>query len=488
MTGPDAAAEADGPPPADGSLPEIEPPSPTVWAAVKEAVQGRHRHDYTAGPIGRSLMLLAVPMVLEVALESVFAVVNVFWVGRLGPGAIATVGLTEAMFSCIYALGMGLGIGATAMVARRIGEKNPDGAARVAVQAIALGILVAIPIAILGGVFAKDLLRLMGAAPDVVAAHSGYTRVLFSGNVVVLLLFLINAIFRGAGDAAISMRSLWIANICNLILDPLLIFGIGPFPELGVMGAAVATTVGRGMGVVYQFYRLTGRNNRFVIQRRHLKFEPPVMATLMRLSGTGIFQILITTTSWIGLVRVVSTFGSQALAGYTICLRIILFALLPSWGMSNAGATMVGQALGAKKPERAEQAVWRAGFYNFCFLGIVGILFVIFAPALVNVFTPDPEVRRLATIGLRIVSAGFPFYAYGMVLTSAFNGAGDTWTPTFLNLFCFWLWEVPLAWILAKTLGWGPTGGYVAIAVAFSTLAVASAVLFKRGDWKTRRV
>lgn len=468
--------------------PRIEPPPPTVWAAVKEAVIGRHRHDYTAGPIGRALMLLAVPMVLEVALESVFAVVNVFWVGRLGPGAIATVGLTEAMFSCIYALCMGLGIGATAMVARRIGEKNPDGAARAAVQAIALGVLVAIPIAILGGVFADDLLRLMGAAPDVVASHSGYTRVLFSGNVVVLLLFLINAIFRGAGDAAISMRSLWIANICNLILDPLLIFGVGPFPELGVMGAAVATTLGRGMGVVYQFYRLTGRNNRFTIHRHHLTLEPAVMGTLIRLSGTGIFQILITTTSWIGLVRVVSSFGSQALAGYTVAVRIIMFALLPSWGMSNAGATMVGQALGAGKPERAEQAVWRAGFYNLCFLGGIGALFVIFAPSLVNAFTPDPEVRRFGTIGLRIVAAGFPFYAYGMVLTSAFNGAGDTWTPTFLNLFCFWLWEVPLAWILAKHFEWGPSGVYASIAVAFSTLAVASGVLFRRGGWKTRRL
>jgi putative MATE family efflux protein len=466
----------------------VTAPPPTVWAAVKEAVLGRHRHDYTAGPIGRSLMLLAVPMVLEVALESVFAVVNVFWVGRLGAGAVATVGLTEAMFSCIYALGMGLGIGATAMVARRIGEKNPDGAARAAVQAIALGVLFALPIAVLGGVFAPDLLRLMGAAPDVVAAGYGYTRVMFAGNLVVLMLFLINAIFRGAGDAAIAMRSLWIANLCNLILDPLLIVGVGPFPELGVMGAAVATTVGRGMGVLYQFHRLSQRTNRFVIRAGHLRVDPPVMGTLLRLSGTGIFQILIGTTSWIGLVRVISTFGSQALAGYTIAIRIVLFAILPSWGMANAAATMVGQALGARKPERAEQAVWRAGLYNLCFLAVVGLFFLIFAPVLVNLFTPDPEVRRLATIGLRVVSAGFPFYAYGMVLTSSFNGAGDTWTPTLLNLFCFWLWEVPLAWVLSKHFGWGPSGVYLSIAVAFSTLAVASAVLFRRGRWKTSRL
>jgi putative MATE family efflux protein len=467
---------------------EIAPPPPTVWAAVKEAVQGRHRHDYTAGPIGRALMLLAVPMVLEVALESVFAVVNVFWVGRLGPGAVATVGLTEAMFSCIYALGMGLGIGATAMVARRIGEKNPEGAARAAVQAITLGGMIAIPIAVLGGVFAPDLLRLMGADAPVVAQGAGFTRVMFSGNIVVLLLFLINAIFRGAGDAAIAMRSLWVANICNLILDPLLIFGIGPFPELGLTGAAVATTIGRGMGVVYQFYRLAERNNRFTIRREHLRLDPPLLAAMLRLSSTGMFQILIGTTSWIGLIRVISTFGSVALAGYTVTMRIVIFAILPAWGMSNAAATMVGQALGAGKPERAEQAVWRAGLYNLAFLGALGLLFVVGAPWLVNPFTPDPEVRRIATLGLRIVAAGFPFYAYGMVLTSSFNGAGDTWTPTWLNLFCFWLWEIPLAWILSIYFGWGPTGVFVAVAVAFSTLAMASAVLFRKGRWKTRRV
>ena len=467
---------------------EIEPPPPTVWAAVKEAVLGRHRHDYTAGPIGRALMLLAVPMVLEVVLESVFAVVNVFWVGRLGPGAVATVGLTEAMFSCIYALGMGLGIGATAMVARRIGEKNPEGAARAAAQAIALGVLMAIPIAVVGGVFAPDLLRLMGADTAVVAQGAGFTRIMFAGNIVVLLLFLINAIFRGAGDAAIAMRSLWVANLCNLILDPLLIFGIGPFPELGLTGAAVATTIGRGIGVAYQFYRLTERNNRFAIRRSHLRLDPPLLGAMLRLSSTGMFQILIGTTSWIGLIRVISTFGSVALAGYTVTMRIVIFAILPAWGMSNAAATMVGQALGARKPERAEQAVWRAGLYNLAFLGSLGLLFVVAAPWLVNAFTPDPEVRHIATLGLRIIAAGFPFYAYGMVLTSSFNGAGDTWTPTWLNLCCFWLWEVPLAWVLSKHFGWGPTGVFLSVAVAFSTLALASAVLFRKGRWKTRRL
>ena len=469
-------------------LPLPEPPPATIWAAVKESVRGAHRHDYTAGPIGHSLLLLAVPMVLEVALESVFAVVNVFWVGRLGPSAIATVGLTEAMFSTIYALGMGLGIGATATVARRIGEKQPDGAARAAVQAILLGVLVSIPVALVGGLFGPSLLRLMGAAPEVIATGQGYTRVLFGGNVVILLLFLINAIFRGAGDPAIAMRSLWIANLCNLILDPLLIFGLGPFPRLGVTGAAVATTLGRGIGVLYQFRRLAGEGKRFAIQREHLRFEPAIAGRLLRLSGTGIFQILISTTSWIGLVRVVSLFGSRAVAGYTVGIRLIIFAILPSWGMANAAATMVGQALGAQKPERAEAAVWRAGFYNLCFLGSIGVLFVTLAPLLTRAFTHDPEVAGHATACLRIVGLGFPFYAYGMVLTSAFNGAGDTWTPTLINLFCFWLWEVPLAWILSQWTGLGARGGFVAITVAFSTLAVVSAIVFRRGRWKASRV
>jgi putative MATE family efflux protein len=415
-------------------------------------------------------------------------VVNVFWVGRLGADAVATVGLTEAMFTTIYALGMGLGIGATAMVARRIGEKNPEGAARAAVQAIALGIMVALPIAAVGGFFAPKLLGLMGASPDVIAGGSSFARIMFGGNLIILLLFLINAIFRGAGDATIAMRSLWIANICNMILDPLLIFGIGPFDKFGVTGAAIATTVGRGMGVVYQFYRLTGRNNRFTIRKEHLRVDLDLMGRLLRLSGTGIFQILIGTTSWVGLVRVVSSFGSEALAGYTIAFRVVMFALLPSWGMANAAATMVGQSLGAGKPDRAEQSVWLAGRYNLFFLGFVGLAFVIFAPALVSAFTRDPVVYKYGVDNLRIISAGFLFYAYGMVLTSSFNGAGDTWTPTLLNLFCFWLWEIPLAWLLSKQFALGPQGVSIAIAVAFSTLAVASTVLFKRGKWKTRRV
>ncbi|MBM4186788.1 MAG: MATE family efflux transporter [Gemmatimonadetes bacterium] len=457
------------------------------WATVREAVSGAEGRDFTEGPIGQALLLLSIPMVLEVALESVFALVNVFWVSRLGPEAVAVVGLTEAMMSVIYALGMGLGIGATGMIARRIGEKRPDQAARAAVQAIVVGIGVSLPISVLGGWFAPELLGLMGATPEVVADGTAFTRIMFLGNASILLLFLINAIFRGAGDAAVAMRCLWMANLANLILDPLLIFGIGPFPELGIEGAAVATTIGRGVGVLYQFHRLRGTDRRFVIEREHLRLDPALIRSLMRLSSTGIFQILITTTSWIGLVRVNAAFGAAAVAGYTVAIRVVLFGILPAWGMSNAAATLVGQSLGAKKPERAEASVWLAGRYNLYFLGALGALFVAFAPQLLA-FVRDPEVTRIGVIALRVIALGFPFYAYGMVLSNAFNGAGDTWTPTVLNVVCFWLWEIPLAWVLANPVGLGPTGVFIAVAVAFSTMALLSAILFRRGRWKTKAV
>jgi putative MATE family efflux protein len=311
---------------------------------------------------------------------------------------------------------------------------------------------------------------------------------MLGGNVVILLLFLVNAIFRGAGDAAIAMRVLWFANILNIVLGPCFIFGLGPFPKLGVTGAAVATTIGRGCGVLYQLWTLSRGRGRVVITRRHLRLEPAVMLRLLRLSGNAIFQILIGTASWIGLVRILSSFGSAALAGYTIGIRIIVFALLPSWGMANAAATMVGQSLGARKPDRAERSVWIAGFYNMIFLGAVGLAFVLAAPLLIRLFTSDPAVVPYGVACLRLVSCGFLFYAYGMVLTQAFNGAGDTWTPTWLNLFCFWLWEIPLAYVLAKVVGLGPRGVFIAITIAFSTLALASAALFRRGRWKLKKV
>jgi putative MATE family efflux protein len=457
-----------------------------TWDAVKDAIRGTH-HDYTEGPIGRAIFLLAVPMVLETVMESVFAVVDVFFVSRLGADAVATVGLTESMMVLVYSLAMGLGIGATATVARRIGERDAEGAAHAAAQAILLGFIVSVVLGIVGVILAPTLLRIMGGSPAVIA-NAAFMQVMLGGNATVLLLFLINAVFRGAGDAAIAMRVLWLANWINIVLGPLLIFGIGPFPELGVVGAAVATTIGRGTGALYAISRLFRPGGRVHVTRRHFAFDPALMWQMVRLSGSGTFQILIGTASWIGLIRVISSFGSAALAGYTIGIRVIIFALLPSWGLSNAAATMVGQALGAKKPERAERAVWIAARYNLVFLGTVGVLFVLLARAIVSLFTTDPAVAPYAVDCLRIVALGFLFYAYGMVITSSFNGAGDTWTPTWLNLVVFWLWEIPLAYALAVVLEMGPRGVFVSITVAYSTLAVVSAWLFKKGRWKTRRV
>ncbi len=470
---------------AESSPSDAEPPQRT-WDAVKDAIRGSH-HDYTAGPIGRSIFLLAVPMVLETVMESVFAVVDVFFVSRLGADAVATVGLTESMMVLVYSLAMGLGIGATATVARRIGEQNADGAAHAAAQAILLGLIVSAVLGVLGVALAPTLLRMMGGSPAVIA-NAAFMQVMLGANASVLLLFLINAIFRGAGDAAIAMRVLWLANWINIVLGPMLIFGVGPFPELGVVGAAVATSIGRGTGALYAISRLFRPGARVHVQRRHFAFDPALMWQMIRLSGSGTFQILVGTASWIGLIRVISSFGSAALAGYTIGIRVIIFALLPSWGLSNAAATMVGQALGAKKPERAERAVWIAARYNLAFLGTIGLLFVVFARTIVSLFTSDLAVAPYAVDCLRIVALGFLFYAYGMVITSSFNGAGDTWTPTWLNLVVFWLWEIPLAYALAVVLDMGPRGVFVSITVAYSTLAVLSAWLFRKGKWKTRVV
>src|SRR6266446_6337830 len=438
------------------------------WATVREALRGS-RHDYTSGPLGRAIVLLAIPMVAEMIMESVFAVWDVYWVGRVGPAAQATVGLTESLLTLIYTAAMGLSIGVTAIVARRIGEKNTEGAAEAAVQGIALGVIVA-------------------AVTEVLAIGSTYARIMLGGNVVILLLFLINAVFRGAGDAAIAMRVLWLANSINIVLGPCLILGLGPFPRLGVTGAAIATTIGRGTGVLYQLYRLWRGDGRVAIQRPHLTLKPALMRTMLRLSGTGTFQVLIGTASWIFLVRIISSFGTEAIAGYQIAIRIIVFALLPSWGLANAAATLVGQGLGAGNPERGERAVWLAGFYNMLCLGGVGALFVVFAGPITGVFTRDPGVAPIAAQCLRTISYGFLFYAWGMVITQSFNGAGDTWTPTWINLGCFWLWEIPLAYVLAVHGKLGPFGVALAVTIAFSTVAVVSALLFRRGRWKERRV
>lgn len=463
-------------------------PPVSLWQAIREAVRGNHDHDYTEGVIGRSVILLAIPMVLEMAMESVFAVVDVFFVSRLGAEAVATVVLTESLLTMVYTLAMGLGIGATAMVARRVGERDAEGAASAAMQAIWLGVITAVALGLLGAVFAPQLLALMGADEAVLRTGTMFTRVMLGGNLSVLLLFLVNAIFRGAGDAAIAMRSLWLANAINMTLGPCLIFGVGPFPELGVTGAAVGTTIGRLIGAFYAFRRLLIPGSRLRLERRHLPLHPDVMWRLVKLSASGTFQIFIGTASWVLLIRIVSSFGSNVLAGYGIAIRMIIFALLPSWGMSNAAATMVGQALGAGKPERAEAAVWIAGKYNAVFLGTLGLVFVVGAPLLVRIFTTDAAIAVSAIDALRVIASGFLFYAYGMVITQALNGAGDTWTPTWINLACFWCWELPLGWFLGTRTALGAHGVYLAIAIAYASLAVVSVIVFRRGTWKLRKV
>jgi putative MATE family efflux protein len=458
-----------------------------LWHLVWDAVRGTHV-DFTKESVGRAVLLLAIPMVIEMFAESLFAVVDMFWVGKLGPDAQATVTLTESWLVLIYALCMGLSIGATAVVARRTGEKKPEAAARAAVQAILLGLVFALIVGAIGFALAPQLLTVMGASPSVVAIGTGYARVMLGGCVTVVMLFMLNAVFRGSGDAVIAMRTLWLANIINIVLGPFLVFGWGPFPQMGVMGAAVATTIGRGSGVLFQLYMLFRGNRRIQIRMEHLGLDREAMRSIVKVASSGLLQLMIGMLSWVVLVRVVSGFGSQVVAGYGVAVRVVMFALLPSFGMSNAAATLVGQNLGAGHPERAEQAVWRAAFYNVCFLAAWGLAFVLFAGPIAGLFTDDPVVQMWGSRGLRIVAAGFLFYAYGMVVGQSFNGAGDTRTPTWLNFICFWLLEIPLAWFLSHHTSLGPSGIFIAMTVCFCTLAVLSVILFKRGKWKQVRV
>lgn len=464
----------------------VSPPS-SLWASIREAIRGSHQ-DYTTGNLNRAIMLLAIPMVLEMVLESLFAVVDVFWVGRLGANAVATVGLTESLLSLVFAVGFGIGLSTTAMVARRIGEKDPAGAAVAGVQAIVIGLATSILFGVPCWIYAPRLLQIMGASPEIVAVGSGYARIALGGCGAILMLFLNNAIFRGAGDAAVAMRLLWVSNIINLVLDPCLIFGWGPFPKLGVTGAALATFTGRSIGVIYQFYRLLRGTERIHILASQISVNLRVLLRLIRVSLTGILQFTIADVSWIGLVRIVSLFGSAALAGYTIAIRILIFVILPSWGLSNAAATLVGQNLGAKRPERAEQSVWRTGLYNMFFLGSVGLFFIFFAEPIIRLFTNDPAVVPLAVACLRILSYGNVGYAYGMVMLQAFNGAGDTITPTIVNFFGFWLTELPLAYVLAVPLGFQTHGAYYAIVIAEGAIAAAGVLLFRRGRWKRQQI
>jgi putative MATE family efflux protein len=453
------------------------------WTILVEAFKGSNR-DFTEGSIGTAVFLLSVPMIIEMLGESLFAVVDIFYVGKLGANAVAVIGITETALVLIYAVAIGLSIGATATIARRIGEKEPEEAAKTAFHVIILGVIISSIISVIGVIFAPDFLELLGAKLEVIELGTDYARIMLGTNFVILFLFLLNAIFRGAGDATVSMRVLWFANILNIILAPIFIF----YFDFGVTGAAIGTSIGRGIGVIYAFAMLWSNRGRITIERKHCKFEPILLWNLIKLSASAVLQFTIGTASWIGLMKVISKFGSEAVAGYTIGVRVIVFALLPSIGMSNAAATLVGQNLGAEKPERAEKSVWKAAFYNAIFLSTVGILFIIFANPIISIFTHEPNVINYGTDTLRIVSYGFLFYAVGMVLESAFNGAGDTWTPTYLNFFVFWVFEIPLAYVLANYFDLKTHGVLWAITIAFSTLAVVSLIIFRRGKWKAKIV
>jgi putative MATE family efflux protein len=454
---------------------------------LRDALRGTSM-DYTQGSVGRAILLLSVPMMLEMAMESAFAVVDIYFVSSLGASAVATVGLTESVLTLVYAVAIGLTMGTTALVARRIGEKKPTEAADAAVQAIAIALAASIPFSLAGIFFAKDILRLMGADPWGLEHGYRFTAWMLGGNAVIMLIFVINAVFRGAGDAATAMRVLWLANGVNLILDPALIRGWGPLPELGVQGAGVATTIGRGLGVLAQLYILFRGAKHIRVLRSQLRLKIQVMEQLVRTSLGGIAQFIIATSSWIGLVRIVSVFGSEAVAGYTIAVRIFVFTLMPSWGFSNAAATLVGQNLGARQPERAERSVWITGVVNMVFLALVSVVYVFGNELLVRIFTQEPAVLAAGAQCLRIVALGYVFYAWGMVMPQAFNGAGDTLTPTKINFFCFWLLEIPLAYLMAIHLGAHQSGVYWSIVVAESTAGVVGIVLFRRGRWKEMKV
>lgn len=459
------------------------PHTDSLWRQIRNALRGTE-YDYTQGAIGRAILLLAIPMVIEMMMESIFAVVDVFFVGKLGPAAVATVGLTESLMVVIYTIAFGLSIGATATVARRIGEKDHDGAGRAAVQVLLLGALLSGAIGLVGAIYAPELLALMGADADVIAVGTPFARVSLATSATAFLIFLVNAVFRGAGDPAVAMRVLILGNGLNCFLDPALIFGWGPFPELGLVGAAWATAIGRGVGFAYAVWLLFKGTGHLKVKREHVTILPDTMWRIATLSGWGTLQVALSSMSWIGLVRVMATFGAQAMAGYTIAIRVLLFALMPAFGIGAAAATMVGQSLGAKLPDRAEQSVWAAARINMLVLGLTAVAFIVFAPTMIGWFTTDAETARVGIYGLRAMSLGFPLYALGMVLEQSFNGAGDTRTPSWINFWIFWALQIPLAYYLAMHTGLGKRGVFVAVPSAYSALSVVSAVLFRRGKWK----
>ncbi len=461
---------------------------PGIWSLVKQSLNGENV-DYTTGSIRRAVILLAIPMMLEMSMESVFALVDIYFVSHLGKYATSTVGLTESVITIIYSLAIGISMAATAMVARRVGEKNPEAATRAGMQSMLVALLITIAVSIPGFVYADDLLRLMGAEEASVAVGKNYTRIMMGGSLVIMLLFLINGIFRGAGDAMMAMKSLWLANICNIILCPVLIRGLGPIPAFGLEGAAMATTIGRGIGVCYQLYHLFKGSGMVRFTLKLLKPDWPVMRAITNIAWPGTLQFLIGSGSWIVLASlVVQTGMSDASAGYQIAIRIVTFFILPAWGMSNAAATLVGQNLGAGKPDRAEQSVLRTAKYNAIFMGLMSLIFLFFAPVVISFFTQDEAVAVYAISAVRIVSTGFLFYGIGMVMANAFNGAGDTRTPTVINLFGFWFFQVPFAWLLAKTFNLGPHGVFIAIPVAETAICLTAWYTFKKGKWKLKKV
>ena len=451
------------------------------------AVSGKEQ-EFTSGSIRRAIFMLSIPMILEMLMESIFAIVDIAYVSQVSVNAVATIGLTESVITLVYALAIGLSMAATAVVARRVGEKDLQGAREAAVQAILLGILIAVCIGVIGILYNKEILALMGAEPDLIAEGHGYTQWLIGGNITIMLLFLINAIFRGAGDASIAMWTLVLSNGLNIILDPIFIFGLGPIPEYGVMGAAIATNIGRGAAVLFQIWILFFGWGKIKLWAKDVVLNMKVMLNLIKVSLGGIAQFLIGTSSWVFLMRIMSEFGSEVLAGYTIAIRVIMFTLMPAWGMSNAAATLVGQNLGAQQPDRAEKSVWITGKYNAYFMGLVSVLYLILAKAIIGVFNDNPSVVENGALCLQIIAVGYVFYAYGMVVTNAFNGSGDTRTPTKINLIAFWLYQLPLAYVLALVLDFGATGVFVAITTAEVLLASISIVWFRKGKWKLIQV
>ncbi len=452
-----------------------------------QAIRGKE-NEFTTGSIRKAIFMLSVPMILEMMMESIFAIVDIAYVSQVSVNAVATIGLTESVITLVYAVAIGLSMAATAVVARRIGEKDVQGAKEAAVQAITLGVLVSIIVGVLGFLYAKEILELMGAEPDLITEGYGYTQLLLGGNITILLLFLINAIFRGAGNASVAMWTLVLSNGLNIILDPIFIFGWGPIPEYGVMGAAIATNIGRGTAVLFQLGILFFGWSTIQIKFKDMVIRFNVMLNLIKVSLGGIAQFLIGTSSWVFLMRMISEFGSEVLAGYTIAIRVMLFTLMPSWGMSNAAATLVGQNLGAKQPERAEISVWKTGKYNAYFMGIISIIYLLFAYDIVGWFNDNPVVVENGGLCLQIIAVGYVFYAYGMVVTQAFNGAGDTGTPTKINLIAFWMFQLPFAYLAAITFNLGAMGVFMAITAAEILLAIISIICFKKGNWKKVQV